>query len=559
MTANLYVPTLGKGPWPGVLVLCGHSDKSKAYDAYQRACILLVKNGFVVLIVDPVGQGERNQFLNASGQIARINGKLIWSLHYEHTAIDSGARLVGRSTVAYEVWDNIRGIDYLLGRPEVDNEKPIGCTGNSGGGTQTTFLMAVDDRIGPAAPSCFIKTREGLFKGGEMTDACQQLAGEGAVGIEEADFISMRAPKPTLILAATGDYFRIADTRTTFNEAKRVYKAMGFPERVDMFEYRDRHGFSRPRRQAAVRWMRRWLYDDNRPVVEPELKVQSEQDLWVTKNGQADSFWKSAVNVRDLNIQRAKVLAAGRKDFWKRNSRAKCLQEVKRLIGYRELTQKPTVKRVSTVARNGYRIEKCIIERTGEVPLAALLFVPDEADKKLPATLYVDGRGKHSDAREQGPLAKLTKQGRIVLSVDLRGFGETAPRQSAKLTSEMLNDQYINGMLAMYIGRPLLGQRVEDLLTALNVLRARGDVNGDAVDLVGVGRAGPIALHAAALEPRFSAVTVRDSIGSWINGVVAKPLEPNLIDHVVPSALMRYDLPDLKRALADKLNVERRS
>ncbi|MCH7729077.1 MAG: acetylxylan esterase, partial [Planctomycetes bacterium] len=374
----------------------------------------------------------------------------------------------------------------------------------------------------------------------------------GAVGIEEADFISMRAPKPTLILAATGDYFRIADTRTTFNEAKRVYQAMGFPERVDMFEYRDRHGFSRPRRQAAVRWMRRWLYDDNRPVVEPELKVQSEQDLWVTKNGQADSFWKNAVNVRDLNIQRAKELAAGRKGFWKGNSRAKCLQEVKRLIGYRELTQKPTVKRVSTIARNGYRIEKCIIERTGEVPLAALLFLPDEADKKLPATLYVDGRGKQKDAAENGPLAKLAKQGRIVLSVDLRGFGETAPRQSAKLTSEMLNDQYINGMLAMYIGRPLLGQRVGDVTACIDVLTTRRDVDATKIDLVGVDRAGPVALHAAVLDERFTNVTLRSTIRSWVDDVISKPLAPNVIGHVVPSVLTKYDLPDLATILGDR-------
>ena len=96
------------------------------------------------------------------------------------------------------------------------------------------------------------------------------------------------------------------------------------------------------------------------------------------------------------------------------------------------------------------------------------------------------------------------------------------------------------------------------MLTTLNVLCARGDVKGDAVELVGVGRAGPVALHAAALEPRFSAVTIRDSIGSWINDVVAKPLKPNLIGHVVPSALLRYDLPDLKNGLADKLNVATR-
>ncbi|MBI3856622.1 MAG: metalloendopeptidase, partial [Planctomycetes bacterium] len=88
VTAVLYLPE-GKGPFPGVLVPCGHSDKGKAEEAYQRISLLLVKNGLAVLCYDPIGQGERMQLLNAEGKPA-IKGNTT-----EHTMAGIGALLVG--------------------------------------------------------------------------------------------------------------------------------------------------------------------------------------------------------------------------------------------------------------------------------------------------------------------------------------------------------------------------------------------------------------------------------------------------------------------------------
>ena len=104
--------------------------------------------------------------------------------------------------------------------------------------------------------------------------------------------------------------------------------------------------------------------------------------------------------------------------------------------------------------------------------------------------------------------------------------------------------------VSMHIGRPLLGQRVDDLLTAADVLSARDDV--EAVHLIGLHNAGPVALHAAALDERFASLSVRESISSWVEDVVAKPLGHHLLGHVVPGALQKYDLPDLVRAIAPR-------
>ncbi len=185
VTANLYLPDR-KPPFPGVLVPCGHSDNGKAYEGYQRACILLATNGLAALCYDPVGQGERYQLLDQQGKPV-IRGTT------EHTMAGIGALLVGRELATYRIWDGLRALDYLANRPEVDSNR-LGCTGNSGGGTMTAYLMALDDRIGVAAPSCFITSLERLYATIGPQDAEQNITGQVAAGMEHADYAAMRAP-----------------------------------------------------------------------------------------------------------------------------------------------------------------------------------------------------------------------------------------------------------------------------------------------------------------------------------------------------------------------------
>src|SRR5439155_13767912 len=159
-------------------------------------------------------------------------------------------RLVGRHAAHYRTWDAIRALDYLASRPEVDPRR-LGCTGNSGGGTLTAYLMALDDRVAAAAPSCYITSLERLFETIGPQDAEQNITGQVAFGMEHADYVTMRAPKPTLICTATQDFFDIQGSWTTFREAKLLYGLVGHGEHVDPFEYNDKHGCSKPRRGAA--------------------------------------------------------------------------------------------------------------------------------------------------------------------------------------------------------------------------------------------------------------------------------------------------------------------
>jgi dienelactone hydrolase len=300
VTANFYLPG-GPGPFPGVLLPCGHSANGKAIEAYQRACISMAKHGLAVLCYDPIGQGERVQILNAQGKPA------LKSSTAEHTLAGTGALLVGQSAAGYRIWDGIRSLDYLASRPEVD-PKRLGCTGNSGGGTMTAYLMALDDRIVAAAPSCYITSLERLFATIGPQDAEQNITGQVAFGMEHADYLTMRAPRPTLICAATRDFFDIQGTWTSFREAKLLYGLLDHGERVDLFEYDSKHGFNKPRRQASMRWMRRWLLHKDDAPDEGDYPIHTDAELQCTRTVQVLDHY-TGVSVYGPNQKRSVVLA----------------------------------------------------------------------------------------------------------------------------------------------------------------------------------------------------------------------------------------------------------
>lgn len=527
VTANFYRPD-GDGPFPGVLMPIGHSITGKAADYIQRGATLLARHGFAVLTYDPIGQGERRQLLDKSGKPA-IAGSTT-----EHTLTGVGALLVGWNTAAYRVWDGIRSLDYLASRPEVD-PKRIGCTGCSGGGTMTSYLMALDDRIAVAAPSCYITSLERLFATIGPQDAEQNIPGQVAFGLEHADYLTLQAPRPTLILAATRDFFDIQGTWTSFREAKRVYGLLGHAERVDLYEGDTTHGFPKGQREALLRWMRRWLQGKDDAPTETDFPLVPERDLWCTRTGQVLEDLKGK-SVFDLTAERAKVLAAERERA--KRTPDELRKEVAPLIGVTLPVPAATVTDGELSQGDGYEVRKRVFTTEPGIPVPALWFTRG-ADDHRPLVIYLHGRGKSADAAPGGRIEKLMKDGNRVLAIDVRGTGETAPGVAPAGKPGYFGVDFKEAFLAMHLNRPLLGQKVSDVLAVLAALKE------DKVRLIGVGSAGPVALHAAALDPRIADVTVEDSIASWAD-VARTAITHDQLTNVVPGALRVYDLPDLR-------------
>ena len=179
----------------------------------------------------------------------------------------------------------MRGIDYLQSRKEVMPDR-IGCTGNSGGGTLTAYLMALDERILCASPSCYICGFPRLLETRWPQDAEQNIFGQVAFGMDHADYLLMRAPKPTLLSVATRDYFDIHGAWDVFRQAKRWFTRLGFAERVNLVETDAKHGYPKLQREAMVGWMRRFLLGIDEPVTEADFETHSSSQLQCTPGGQ---------------------------------------------------------------------------------------------------------------------------------------------------------------------------------------------------------------------------------------------------------------------------------
>ena len=380
VTANLYLPKTGRPPYPGILFPLGHEAGAKANSIWQQILVSLAKKGFVALAWDPIGQGERVQLYDEDFKDSKV-----FRSTTEHTVLGVQCLLVGDSLARYTVWDGLRALDYLLSRPEVDANR-IGCTGNSGGGTHTAYLAALDDRIHVAAPSCYLTSWQRLLETIGPQDAEQCLPPWLADGLDHPDFIYAFAPKPFLMLSAIRDFFSITGARQTFEEAKRVYAHLGASEKLNMVEADDGHGYSKPRRLAAYRWFSRWLkgIDDDQP--EPEAPIATEEELRCTASGQVATSL-GGETVSSLNRQRLEEV--------KRGARPASPEEVRRMIGFERGEEPVKVRPFGQIERPGYRIEKLVFESEPGILIPSLLFIPGTAlpGKKV-AVIYVHGQGK---------------------------------------------------------------------------------------------------------------------------------------------------------------------
>jgi len=543
VSATLFLPDSRKhkAPYPGVLVPCGHSSNGKAYESYQTMGALLALNGMAALVFDPIDQGERNQLLS---HLPELQGTRA------HTMVGVGSILLGRNTAWFEVWDGMRGIDYLQSRPEID-PKRIGCTGNSGGGTQTSYLMSLDDRIVAAAPSCYITSFERLLSTIGPQDAEQNIYGQIAFGMDHADYIMMRAPKPTIICAATGDFFDIRGVWDSFRYAKRLYTRMGFAERIDLLENDASHNYNKLQRQGVVRWMARWLLKKDEPITEPEIKLLSEEEIKCTPTGKVMEL-QGARSTYDLNRDYEEKLAKQRQRLWKQTSENKLLNQVREITGIRSLKElpEPKVEVSDVIERDGCFIKKMILKPEDGIYLPALMFIPKQTYSKG-MVLYIHEKGKSEDAGPGGPIEKLVKAERSVLAVDLRGTGETDQVTKSTL-GKATGFDWKNVYTAYLLGRSYVGMRAEDILTCARFLQQQGG----SVDLVAAGNVCVPALHAAALEPElFGSLKLIRCLACW-SDVIESGRSVNQFVNTVHGALKVYDLPNLAETLGDKLTIE---
>jgi cephalosporin-C deacetylase-like acetyl esterase len=528
VTANVYVPTNVKPPLPAVLGVAGHSATGKAIDTYQRAWIGMAKRGFLVLAFDPPGQGERSEYFDAA-----LGKSSVGIGTSEHTMAGIQCLLTGTTFARYEVWDGIRAFDYLLTRNDVDSKR-IAVAGNSGGGTQSAYLAVMEPRLAASVISCYMTNWAQLWTKPGPQDAEQNFPGFLSAGLNFGDFMIAFAPKPITMLTGIRDYFPIDGARDTYAEVKRVFEVMDAPGRAGHFEYDDEHGWHKPRREATYRWLTRSLQGKEDDGTEPPIQPEPDKNLNATTTGQVSTSL-GGETVRSLNRQLAEKLFAGRTA-----ARVSDSQKLRGVIA----------RRLGVPARSGgapkttvLGTDSILIETEPGIRIPALLSVP-AAPGKHPATLYLNPDGRHSD---RSAIEELTRGGQVVLSLDPRGWGESAPQQRSGGYSPM----WQLAQRAMLIGRPLLGLQIYDVLRAFDYLVTRPDVDTSKVSIKGVGHGGVLALYAGALESRIAAIASENAIASYMS-IVRAERHSRVIEIVVPGVLHDFDLPDLAALIAPR-------
>ena len=537
VTANLWLPRVGKAPFPVIAFPCGHSVNGKAGTTYQTAAQEFARRGFATFVYDPVGQGERFQFLDAEGK-PRVGGTT------EHTLTGTAALLVGSHLAAVEIHDGLRALDYLATRDDIDIDR-LGLTGNSGGGTQTAYLMAVEDSYRAAAPSCYLTSFDRLLSTIGPQDAEQNIGAIIASGLDHADFVHAFAPRPALLACATDDFFDISGTWSTFRELKRVYARLGHPEAVDIVEVDGKHGYHPAIRQRVGRFFETTLLDRAPSEVRAEValgEVHPDEFLQVTPRGQV-ALLPGERSIADLWRERESELAPRREERFASTPRAEWLGLVRERCRMLESVAAASMRERAPARRVGGAISRSV-ELLGplDMPLPATWLTPaveaeGDVGPSQEVCIVVSDRGRDDQISR---LTARAARGERLLIVDLPGYGETAPR----LRRNQWGTDWQLAFLSTMLDRPLAGLRADALRAVIAWARSQGLRS----HIEACGRATVPALIAAALEPDLLRLRLEDGLRSW-SDIVADGLHDGRLGNAVPGALELFDLPLLVRSL----------
>ena len=526
-----------------MLYVCGHTVDGFKSEAYQKVILNLAAKGFAVLAIDPAGQGERYQYFEPELGKSRLGGTT-----REHSYAGLQMLLIGRTMAASRLWDGIRAVDYLVERQDVDPER-IGVQGRSGGGTMSSYLGAMEPRIAASAPECYLTNFRRLFQSMGPQDAEQNLLSQISSGLDHGDFLLARAPKPTLMVTTTRDMFSIQGARETFLQTLPAFKAMGSAENLQMVEDNAPHQSTQANREKVYAFFMRQFGVEGSPR-ELEMEVISPVMLQVSQTGQV--ITSGSRDIHQLIMEdAAPIFSALEKSRLNQSAhRENVRRAVLQYSGFKPDSPVNLPLADGVFDRPGYRIEKVILDPEDQIPLPALVFVPEGAGP-FEGLLWLDSRGKDSAAVPGGEIETLVRGGRMVLAVDLPGVGELAAASHA-------DDSVIQGVSynlvfgAQLIGSSVTGIQAGAVQRTLRYLLSRRELKPGGVSLVALGTTGPAALHTAALNKAVGRLCLVRAPLSWQSLVEQRWYDQALGATAVPSALLHYDLPDLAGLFATR-------
>ncbi len=547
VTANLYLPKNVTSPRPGVVGTCGHSTNGKAAEAYQSFAQGLAKLGYVCLIYDPIGQGERLQYVKDD-----LSPQMGIGVS-EHLYAGNQQFLVGEFFGMWRAWDGIRALDYLLSRKEVD-PKHVGVTGNSGGGTMTTWLSGVESRWTMAAPACFVTTFRRNLENELPADTEQCPPKALALSLDHDDFLAALAPKPVIILAKERDFFDVRGSEEAYARLKRLYKLLGAEDNIALAVGPTYHGYSQENREAMYRWFNR-ATEISQAQSEPAIQIETDETLQCTPHGQVAEL-KGTRTVFHFTRDKAQELAKSRGKL-KGKALLSVVREVLKLPQLPKSTPDYRIWRYlgsrSYPTRSGiaYAVEtepgiEAIVYRLSDERLYSR---PPKTGPK--AILYVSHLSSDAELREEPLVKELMKAnpGVPLFTCDVRGSGESQPDTCGPNSfHSAYGSDYFYAIHSLMLDRPYLGQKTFDVLRTLDWLASLGHTE---VHLAGLGRGALSAAFAGLFSGDVRQVTLKHALTSY-DEIAQSETYAWPLSTLLPNVLARFDLPDCYAALKSK-------
>ena len=563
VTGNLYVPTRGNGPFPAIISPCGHYPLARMTSQYQSVYQNLVRNGFVVLAYDPIGQGERRQYWNPVTNITEVGGPV-----HEHSMPGQLLLLMGENLTNYRVWDGVRAIDYLLTRPEVDGKR-IGCAGHSGGGTLTKFISVADERVQCAA----------IIEGGTVNrwptklapwepfgppDVEQNIFPSALYGIDNIDLHVAIGPRP--LLAAIEEPAPAWDKAVEAIRAR--YQLLGVPEKFTAVSADDPHSWTMKLRLATTDWFSRWFYHRPGPTSEPPLVLESAEALYCTPDGSM-RYSQTGQTIFSLILKKQTSLPPTRpvpKTSQERQAMRNEIREtLRKLLRYEKSDQPLEPRLIVTTPRKGYKIEKVEFMSEPEIYIPAWVYLPDNASRVLPPILHVSDEniedegmefeGEEDSGQPHSAIDELVRKGNLVVAVDIRGIGLTAPTHPRGYDggdfAQLFDVETALTYTAWYMDQSLLGMRVMDVVRSVDYVMSRAEADGQRLRVIGKGMGGLWCLYAAVLDSRIKSLISVRSLLSYrtLSQTDRYRYGANVL---VPEILLSLDLPQVAAAMADR-------
>ncbi|MBN1554670.1 MAG: acetylxylan esterase [Phycisphaerae bacterium] len=539
VSACLYIPD-GRGKVPCVLAPCGHDNAGKAGNTYQSFCIGLAKQGYMVIMPDPLSQGERWQYAENKPPKFWTGKRCTW----EHNILGKPQRLIGEFFGAWRVWDKMRALDLLLDHPRADKTR-VGVTGNSGGGTLSSYLFALDKRLTMAAPGCYITTFRHNIENCLPCDAEQMIPNMLEEGLEMGDLLIAAAPKPVIILSQKYDFFDPRGGWESFQQCRHIYRLLGKERNVQRFVGPDPHGYSLPLREAMYRFFNRHAGVKG-SANEKKLGIHPEPE----KKLQAAGGDVNAAGSRRLDAMIAETARQVRKNRKKttKEQKVKLLKKLLRLPKRGGVSAYRVNQADWLIAKNKHLLFAGIrhyLVETQPGRLAVVSRFMQEENLRLSAALlapptmelFIPDRSAREEVDIKGGTVMGKKRDEAWI-VEPCGMGNTAPGTLRDYDYDHpYNLDFMAASNLEMLGETLMGLRVHDVLCTLDLLAAGG---AKRITLTGRGIGAILAKFAGALHKKVVKVNVIDPPVTY-HQLTQQPVNPIPWSAVVPDMLNYFD------------------